>query len=150
MGLRVEVDVAAAQRLLGGIQKKLARGLQPYARELTAAVRGFMARRIESRGELGGSPWPMLSAATVRRHGARPLLGRGSLWASLTKENAAGGFAVLSPDNKILSVGSRLLRYTERGTRRMPARPVAPAYVPDHETRRWAALVADRFLDGIE
>ena len=80
--------------------------------------------------------------------------------ASFTEEGATGpkvggeasgrvfGYAVLGGDGNTLTVGSTdpVLNMTERGTRKMPARPVLPDEVPAAEVERWADLVADSLM----
>ncbi len=139
-----------ANAILHRLRARLSRGLEPYEAPLTDAVHGFLARRFDTQGAVGGNgPWPELSAATIHRHGPHPVLeDRGSLWASLTETEATGGYAVLSADRMTLTVGSQdpVLKWTEHGTRHMPARPVTPAELPADE---WAELIADRLLAGL-
>jgi hypothetical protein len=161
MKLKVEVHDEASPAL-DRLRLEVLRGLEPIQGQLVDAIHDFWARDFESQGELGGSKWPDLSEATVRRHGAHPVLeDTGSLWASLAEGGSvSGGYGgasrtwgyAVQPDPWSLEVGSTdpVLALTERGTRRMPARPVAPGEVPDAEVERWADIWADDLTHALE
>lgn len=147
--------LGAAQRL----HAKVIRGLEPYTGPLADRLRAYYAEIFSTEGAAGGTgPWTPLSPATIRRWGSH-LLNQftGTAWASLTQENATGltkygtpsdrvfGYAVLSEDGKQLSVGSYdpIFAFTERGTRRQPARPIQPVEVPAQVAEDLAGIVAE-------
>ena len=147
-----EVDVKVTENvtpLLAQVTAKLARGLEHVREPLAAAIRDLFRRRFETQGAYGGTRWPDLNASTMRKLGAHTMLERtGALWDSLTGSSNGYGYTSLSESGRQLAVGSSdpVLRYTELGTRRMPARPVLPDEVPGRELERWADLTADSLL----
>ena len=140
------------------LSAKMARGLEPYSGPLADRLREFFGEVFDSAGVAGGTgPWMPLSPATIRRWGPHMLNQfSGTLWASLTQENATGltkygtasdrvfGYAVLSPDRKSLSVGTwdPITTFTERGTRHQPPRPIQPTDIPDRVADDLATIVA--------
>lgn len=148
------------------LSAKLARGLEPMSGQVTDALRDYFAEIFDTQGAAGGNgPWQTLSPETVRRWGQHPVLERtGTLWASLTQEGATGltasggassrafGYAVLSPDNKELTVGSwdPVQNFTEGGTRRIAARPIAPTTIAPHVIDKLEQIVADELTKDLE
>lgn len=127
---------------------------------VTEALRDYFAEIFDTQGAAAGNgQWQTLSPETVRRWGQHPVLERtGTLWASLTQEGATGltasggassrvfGYAVLSPDNKELTVGSwdPVQNFTEF------TRPITPTTIPAHVLDKLEQIVADELTKDLE
>ena len=157
-------DVRVALRedvtpMLRKITAELARQVPAATGPLVDSVRDLFRKRFESQGAYGGTRWPDLSPATLLQR-ARQGLGNavldrwGTLEASFTQEGSLGltvrgksssralGYAVLEADGLHVGSNDPVLNLTERGTRKMPARPVLPDEIPAEFLDRWSDIVA--------
>ena len=141
------------------VTAELARQVPAATGPLVDSIRDLFRMRFESQGAYGGTRWPDLSPATLRKRAVQGLgnavLDRwGTLEASFTQEGSLGltvrgksssralGYAVLEADGLHVGSNDPVLNLTEHGTRSMPARPVLPDEIPADFLDRWAEIVA--------
>lgn len=127
---------------------KKAGTLEHVKEPLTRAVRDIFHKRFDTLGAYGsGTRWPDLNAHTVKKLDQETMRDRGTLYGSLVA-GSEFGFSKLGGGGRQLAVGSEdpSLRFTELGTRRMPARPVLPDEIPQADVDRLADIIADSLL----
>lgn len=136
MDLDLTVDAAAAERLLGAIERNLS-FVQPALRETGMALLDYERDVFAS----SGPGWSPLDPQTMaRKSGGRVLVDSGALMDSLT------GTDSLEVDSDSVAVNSNVFygRFHNTGTGRMPRRdPTPPPSAAD------ARKFADAFLDAV-
>jgi phage gpG-like protein len=138
----------AVDRALADFQAALA-DEGPALQTIADDFREMIAQQFASEGRAGGTPWPPLAAATLRRKraGAAILFRTGALLESLRGPSGANHVEEIGPDT--LTLGSRLpyAIFHQLGTRRMPARPII--VLSDARTERWVEIVRGRIEEKV-
>lgn len=117
----------------------------------------------ETGGVFGVEKWAPLAESTMRRKvragamSTRILVERGDLERSLTQPGAPGQIAHVVDRHSMEfgtevtnTRGEQYAHYHQLGTRSMDARQVMPETWPEEGTERWAKMVGDYVIGGIQ
>jgi phage gpG-like protein len=145
----VTVSLGPALTLLQRMQAKTA-NLEPvFNGPIANAVHEFFDRQFATEGAAGGEKWAPLAAKTLRwraqnhRTGMPILQFSRELWGSLVKRSSPLGYRIADKDSLLMGTSVQHAEKHQRGTARMPARPIVPDVVPEADTQNWAVLIRD-------
>ena len=128
-GWSVYVDDGDLGRRLRGFAAQLV-NLRPFWPIAARIGRGWIKQQLDSEGSWGGDPWEPLSPAYAAWKAVH-YPGRPILWAERKLRAAAlAPERVATADTLELRINDPKARWHQRGTRKMPARPIIPPRLP--------------------
>src|SRR5688572_22358646 len=137
------VDLRALTRALDARARRAA-DLSPWYRgRVDPDVSHLMAEQFESRGSRlrGGHRWKQLALSTIDKKGHdQPLVESGELmeaFANPDHPDASRIITRLTYRRGVKGRAAELARFHDKGTRHMPARPIAPG-IPAPVRRAWS------------
>lgn len=154
MPIRLAVEVVGTRRTEALLRSasKAAKDLRPAFGEINArVVEPFFRRQFDTAGEAGGQRWaplrPSTRARRLRRGGNRggldrPLWDMGELRASLVKTGPRSIRRITRTEYE-RGTAVPYAAVHQRGTGRIPARPIVPDPLPEDVLRQIEGVVAD-------
>jgi phage gpG-like protein len=152
--ISVSMDISEVLQQMGALNER-ATDLRPvFDGPIDESVSELYTQQFATEGQFGGARWAPLAARTLlartrRGHGRGGILRDTSrLWASLVKRGAPEGIRSVSRDQYERGTSVAYAVFHQLGTRRMPARKIAPDPLPARVVVGWTDIISRYITDG--